>query len=255
MSGISKALNKLTDKLVGIDASFNSAILLAAGSGTRATGRDGLTKQLTPLRGIPVIVRTVSIFESCSFINEIILVVKEEELPLYKDFIKTYRWKKISAVVKGGETRQLSVLEGFKKISDKSDYVYIHDGARCLITEEKIASVGHAAVMHGAAFASHRAHDTVRIESERGLSAVDRNRVYLAQTPQVFRTELFRAAAYSTAKKGISVTDDVMLAEAAGFHAVPVECGTDNLKITYPMDFALAEAILSFREAAKEGKT
>ena len=194
MSKVSAILNKLTDRIVGIDAKFNSAIIVAGGSGTRAM-TDGTTKQMKTVLGIPVVARTVSTFESCPFINEIIVVAKREEIPLYDSMQVTYGWKKLVAVVAGGETRQESVLNGFKKISDKSDFVYIHDAARCLVTESMIAAVGHAAVFHGAAIAAHKASDTVKTVEEKKLKTLDRNNIWLAQTPQVFMTDLYRAAA------------------------------------------------------------
>lgn len=246
MSKLSEILNKLTDRISGITAKFNSAIIVAAGNGTRASSET--TKQMVPLLGIPVVARTINVFENCKFINEIIVVAKSNELKEYEKFKDLYGWKKVSAVVTGGETRQLSVLAGFKKISDKSDYVYIHDGARCLVTEKNIANVGHAACLHGAAFAAKKATETVRIEDNNKLSTLDRNKIWLAQTPQVFMTELYRAAAYSAQKNNFSATDDIMLAEELGFDAVPVDCGGENIKITNPYDFAIAEAILCYRE-------
>ena len=132
--GLTSFIRKVTDRIAGVDSKFNSAIIVAAGSGTRASTA-GTTKQMMPLLGIPVVARTVSVFEDCGFINEIIIVAKPDELRLYDGFIKEYGWKKIAAVVPGRETRQLSVIEGFKKISDKSQFVYIHDGARCLVTK------------------------------------------------------------------------------------------------------------------------
>jgi len=248
MSKVSAILNKLTDRIVGIDAKFNSAIIVAGGSGTRAM-TDGTTKQMKTVLGIPVVARTVSTFESCPFINEIIVVAKREEIPLYDSMQVTYGWKKLVAVVAGGETRQESVLNGFKKISDKSDFVYIHDAARCLVTESMIAAVGHAAVFHGAAIAAHKASDTVKTVEEKKLKTLDRNNIWLAQTPQVFMTDLYRAAAYSALKDGSKVTDDAMMAETLGFSVIPVECGTENIKITHPIDFVIAEAILNHRNS------
>ncbi len=246
MGKLSEFLNKLTDRTSGIMAKFNSAIIVAAGNGTRASTGE-ITKQMIPLLGIPVVARTVSIFEQCKFINEIIIVAKKEEISSYEAFKGEYGWKKIAAVVPGSDTRQLSVLEGFKKISDKSEFVYIHDAARCLVTEKNIADVGHAACFHGAAFAARRASETIRIEDNQKMSTLDRSKIWLAQTPQVFMTELYRASAYSALKSNFTATDDVMLAEAAGFEAVAVDCGGQNMKITDPYDFAVAEAILHYR--------
>ena len=247
---LSSIVNAVTDRIGGIYSKFNSAIIVAAGSGTRAGG--ATTKQMTELCGLPVIVRTVNIFEKCKFINEIIIVAKKDELNFYDTFTKTYGWKKVREVVVGGNSRQKSVLNGFKRISDKSQYVYIHDGARCLITEEMIADVGHAAAVHGAAIAAQRATDTVKIKNGRSLTTPDRETVWLAQTPQVFKTELYRAAAYTALQKGLTATDDAMLAEAAGFTVVPVDCGSENMKITHPCDFAIAEAILRYRKEQSE---
>ncbi|MBE6622098.1 MAG: 2-C-methyl-D-erythritol 4-phosphate cytidylyltransferase [Ruminococcaceae bacterium] len=248
MSKVSQFLNKLTDRIVGIDAKFNSAIIVAGGIGSRAM-TDGSTKQMAPLLGIPVVARTIAVFESCRFIHEIIVVAREDEIPLYDQMQVTYGWHKVVAVVAGGETRQESVLRGFKSISDKSDFVYIHDAARCLVTQKMIADVGHAAVFHGAAIAAHRASDTVKTEEGKTLSTLDRSKVWLAQTPQVFMTDLYRAAAYSALKDGSKVTDDAMMAETLGFSVIPVECGTENIKITHPIDFVIAEAILNHRNS------
>lgn len=254
MSKISSALNKITDLTSGIYRKFNSAIIVAAGSGTRAADSSGTTKQMVSLMGIPVIVRTVSEFEKCKFINEIIIVAKEDEVRRYEAFRAKYGWKKVTSIVKGGSSRSESVLEGFKKISDKSDFVYIHDGARCLVTEKMIADVGHAACMHGAAFAATKATDTVRVSENGELRSLDRDSVWLAQTPQVFMTEMYRASAYYALQNGVTATDDVMLAEYAGFKPVPVNCGTQNIKITHPCDFSIAEAIINYRNSGNGEK-
>ena len=246
--GVSDILNKITDHISGTIRKFGSAIIVAAGSGTRAATGD-TTKQFVELCGMPVIAHTVDTFEKCKAINEIIIVAKSDEVPLYDGMINRYGWKKISCVVAGGNTRQESVLCGFKKISDKSELVYIHDGARCLVTEDMIEKTGHAAALHGAAFAAHKATDTVKVESgENKLETIDRNMVWLAQTPQVFLTELYRASTYIASQNGFTATDDCMLAENAGFKVIPVDCGSENMKITLPCDFALAEAIISYRE-------
>ncbi len=247
----SSVLTGIADRIGGIYVKFNSAIILAGGSSSRIGGT--VTKQMTEVCSMPVIARTVSVFEKCKFINEIIIVAKKNEIPLYDDMKKTYRWKKVVSVVTGGSTRQESVLNGFKKISDKSDYVYIHDGARCLVTEAMIAKVGHSACIHGAAIAATKASDTVKIKDDKKLSTPERDKVWLAQTPQVFMTEMYRAAAYSAAKNGFIGTDDASLCEAIGFNVMPVDCGRENIKITTPCDFAIAEAIIKYREET-EGK-
>ena len=249
MNPISQAINTVIDHTSGIYRRFNSAIIVAAGSGTRASTTS--TKQMVKLNGKPLIAHTVSAFEACKFINEIVLVIKSDERPLYEAMAHKYEWKKPLTLVTGGATRQASVLEGFKAISDRSEYVYIHDGARCLITEEMIAAVGHKACLTGAAFAACRPHDTVKKQDASGVtSTIDRDQLWLAQTPQVFMTEMYRAAAYRGLQQNLTVTDDAQLIEAAGFAVTPVDCGTQNIKVTHPCDFAIAEAILAYRYKA-----
>lgn len=229
---------------------FNSAIILAGGSGTRMRSESGATKQMMTLCGMPVVARTVLAFEGTPLVSEIILVVKEDELGQYDALKHTYHWEKVVKIVKGGETRQDSALEGFKAIDDRSEYVLIHDAARCLITREMIEKVSSAAYRYGAAIAACHPHDTVKSENGRGMIAetLNRDNVWLAQTPQIFKTELYRASAYTAlAKGGLSVTDDASLAEAAGFAVRPVDCGRENIKLTTPEDIYVAEAILKAR--------
>lgn len=247
---ITSALNAVTDRIGGIYTKFNSAIIVSGGSGTRAGTQK--PKQLMELCGLPVIVRTVNVFEKCKFINEIIVVTREEDIALINGYINKYGWKKVVNVVKGGKERRDSVLNGFKAISDKSEFVYIHDGARCLITEKMIAKVGHAACSKGSAIAACKASDTVKIKEGGYLSTPDRSKIYYAQTPQVFMTELYRAAAYSANTNNICATDDASLVEALGFKVEAVDVGSTNIKITHPEDFAVAEALLKFRETEKK---
>ncbi len=246
----SSALTGIADRINGIYTKYNTAIILAGGSSSRIGGDK--TKQLVPILGVPTVVRTVSVFEKCKFINEIIIVARDDEMYLYDEWKKEYGWKKVKKIVLGGADRQSSVLNGFKSISDKTEYVYIHDGARCLVTEDMIKRVGHAACIHGAAIAAQKATDTVKISDGKKLSTPDRSSVWLAQTPQVFMTEMYRAAVYTALKNGMTATDDASLCEALGFTVFPVDCGKENMKITSPCDFAIAEAILKFRETEEK---
>lgn len=223
---------------------FTSAVIAAAGAGTRMNSDK--TKQLMTLCGIPVIVRTLSAFEECQLIDEIIVAAREDETKLYDEFIRRYKFKKIKAVVKGKSTRQESVLAGFEAVSDNAEFVAIHDGARCLITPEQIEKVIRAAYSSGAATAACKVSDTVKRVNLNGVieETIDRDSIWLAQTPQVFKTELYRAAAYVAKDEGFVATDDNMLAENIGYPVKAVDCTKENLKLTTPFDLALAEAIL-----------
>ena len=225
---------------------FTSAIIAAAGSGTRMNCESGKTKQLLTLCGLPIIVRTLKAFEESEKINEIIVVAREDELSVYTEYKEKYKLTKISAVISGGETRQESVLRGFEAISDKSEFVAIHDGARCLITPDKIDSVLAETYRTGAATAATRATDTVKRANSKNYitETLERSELWLAQTPQCFKTELYRAAAYIAKEENFTATDDNALAEHIGYDVKLVDCGSENIKITTPCDLAIAEVIL-----------
>ena len=233
---------------------YVSAVILAAGSGTRMG--TSVTKQWLDIGGIPTVVRSLIAFDSCKSIKEIILCVKKDEIQRYDGIIEKYNLKKLKKIVAGGETRQLSALEGFKNISDRSTHVAIHDAARCLITPEMIEKTVKAAVTNGCAVAASKATDTVKLVNPRLLvtSTPERESVWLASTPQIFETEIYRASAYVALKDKITVTDDASMVEHAGFAVKLVDIGKENIKITSPEDVFFAEAILKMRSTvfAKE---
>ena len=231
---------------------YVSAVILAAGNGSRMNS--DVTKQWLNLDGKPVFVHSLLAFQNCRRINEIILCVKRDELPLYDDISVRYGISKLKAVIAGGETRSDSALRGFKKISDKTTHVAIHDAARCLVTPEMITYVLRQAVACGAAIAGCKSSDTVKICSADGYitSTPERKSVFLAQTPQIFETEIYRASVYTALKDSIVVTDDSGMAEHAGFTVKTVDCGKENLKITEPVDICIAEAILNSRKVNAE---
>lgn len=226
---------------------FTSAIIAAAGSGTRMNADK--TKQLLTLSGIPVIVRTLLTFDSSPMIDEIIVAAKSDELDFYEEYRTKYSPKKPLKVVVGGNTRQESVLNAFEAISDESEFVAIHDGARCLITSDQIEKVIRAAYAHGAASAACRVSDTVKKVNVGGFveETLDRSSLWLAQTPQTFKTELYRAAAYVAKDEGFAATDDNMLVENIKYPVKLVDCGTGNIKLTTKADLAIAEVLLRDR--------
>ncbi len=227
---------------------FTSAIIAAGGSSVRFESE--LTKQMTPVCGVPLIVHTLVAFQNTDCIHEIIISAKRSELDCYEELCREHGITKLSTVVPGGATRRESVLNGLDAVSDKSKYVAIADGARCLITPEQIGSVCHAAYKYGAATAAHRSTDTVKISDKKGFidTTIDRNTVWLAQTPQVFKTKLYRAAAYTALRNGEEATDDNMLVENIKYPIRLVECGSSNLKVTTIDDMVVAAEILRKRK-------
>lgn len=229
---------------------FTSAVILAGGSGTRV-GADK-TKQMLNLCQKPLIVHTLLAFEACEYVNEIVVVAKEDEICRYEEFRTAYGLKKLTRVVAGGATRQQSAKNGFDAVDTRAAYVAIHDGARALITPAQIGEVVLAAYAHGAAIAAARATDTVKYASGGFVAeTLDRNDIWLAETPQVFRDEIYRAAAYTAEKDGIVATDDASLVERIGVGVYLVDIGAENFKVTYGGDLCRAEILLKEREERK----
>lgn len=234
---------------------YTAAIIAAGGSSVRFAGV--LTKQMTPICGIPLIVHTLRAFEETECIHEIVVCAKRSEVDVYRDLCDRYGITKLSAVVAGGNTRQESVLNGLEAVSSKAKYVAIADGARCLITPEDISAVCRSAYKYDAATVAIRATDTVKIADSKGFidKTVDRSTVWLAQTPQVFKTNLYRAAAYTALKDAYSGTDDNMLVEYVKHPVRLVECGSVNIKVTTPEDMILATAVLEERMGIRSFST
>ncbi len=230
---------------------FTSAIIAAAGLSERFGG--DVTKQMTTICDVPVLIHTLRAFEQAECIHEIIVVARINEIPAWEVLCREHGITKVSKIIQGGYTRQESVLCGLDAVNDKSKFVAIADGARCLITPEQINSVCRSAYKYKAATAAHKATDTVKLSDKKGFidSTTDRETVWLAQTPQVFKTKLYRAAAYTALKKGFKATDDNSLVEEVGYPIRLVECGAQNIKITTRDDLTVAEAIISERERIK----
>jgi len=127
-----------------------------------------------------------------------------------------------------------------------------------LVTDEIIKNVAHSARVHGSASASHKCSDTVKIvdyaKKTKLDEMLDREYIYLMQTPQIFRTEIYRAAAYVARENNFEGTDDCSLVENIGMQCQLVECGAENIKVTTPIDFTIAEAIIAHRLQMKNAE-
>ena len=235
---------------VGTDmAPATSAVIVAAGSSTRM-GK-GVSKQLLKLSGVPVLARTLHAFSASGYIDEIIVVSRAEDMQEITLLLTKYGIKKPVRLVVGGATRAESVKRGVAAIRKKAKFVAIHDGARCLVTPQMIKKVLRAAYMHRAATAACTVTDTVKIATKRGFieRTENRDRVWLAQTPQVFDVNLYRAALAHV--KDDELTDDNQLIENVGVPVKLVDTGTENIKITHPEDVERAEMILERRRRRK----
>ena len=247
-------IHKITDTIRAIAGKkdriqLTSAVIVASGNSTRMG--EGVSKQMIMLDNIPVVARTIMAFDECECIDEIVVVAKQEEFYLYKEFQKLYGFKKFVRLVSGGATRQESVRNGFSAINKNSKFVAIHDGARCLITPSQIEEVCATAYKVGGATAATRAIDSIKVSNGKNkliTSSANRNHVWLAQTPQVFRVETYDLALKKADAEKLEVTDDNSLVENLGADIKLVECGRNNIKITTKEDLPIALAILKSRE-------
>lgn len=233
---------------------FTSAIIVAAGNSTRMGC--GISKQMALLEGMPVVVRTLRAYQQSPEIDEIIVVARDDEMCYYEEFREKYKLTKLAHVVRGGADRQESVLNGLKKVREDAGFVAIADAARCLVTPDMIGKVCHNAYVFGGASAACRVVDTVKTADANGFikSTEDREKIWLAQTPQIFKLNVYRAAAYSARDKGFKATDDNSLVERIHRRIKLVDCGQENIKITTSEDLTRAKLILQARrELAENG--
>lgn len=206
------------------------------------------SKQLLEVNGKPVLAHTLLAFENTKCINEIVLVARAEDMASIWMLVEQYGITKVREITKGGDTRAASVRRGFRVIDAKSRFVAIHDGARCLITPEQIKRICRAAYRLRAATAACPVTDTVKLAGKHGYieKTLDRDKIFLVQTPQVFHADLYRAALANVSDDNL--TDDNQLMERIKHPVKLINTGKDNIKITTPDDIARAEFILAQRE-------
>jgi 2-C-methyl-D-erythritol 4-phosphate cytidylyltransferase/2-C-methyl-D-erythritol 2,4-cyclodiphosphate synthase len=215
-----------------------AAIIAAGGRGLRLG--DARPKQLLALAGRPILQRSVDAFLWCDLVTEIVVALPADLAAAPPEYLRAA--PKPLTIVEGGHRRQDSVANAFAVVESRADLIVIHDAARPLVTDAIIRRAVHAAAERGAAIAAVRAHDTVKRADASGVVAetLRREDIYLAQTPQAFRTSVLRDALAI----GGDATDEASLAERAG-HAVRLVAGdARNLKITTADDLAMAEHLL-----------
>ena len=237
------------------DKHYTTALIAAAGCSTRMGSKT--SKQLLEIDGVPVLARTLLAYEAAATVRDIVLIARREDFDTFIALAKQYGITKLKRITKGGATRQDSVRRGLGVVNEKTKFVAIADGARCLITPDQIDRVNVTAYRTDAASAATPATDTVKIADRKGRieDTPDRTTVWLAQTPQTFALPLYRAAAYHAKETGYVATDDNSLVEHIGRKVTLVDCGNENIKITTPADLYIARAILARRaDAAKEGE-
>lgn len=219
------------------------AIVPSAGRGARIKSRE--PKPYLKIGGKPIVARTLLALNGCSCIDEIIIAVARGQEARVESIARKYRITKLRAVVRGGATRFKSVYNCLRLINEDTGLVVIHDGARPFIDEDTIRRSIDVAKKTGACVVGVPLIPTIK-QIDRSLDIVatpPRHRLWIAQTPQVFKRALILKAYRRADKKKIRPTDDSMLVEMMGKRVRMVKGTYRNIKITTPEDVKLAEAL------------
>ena len=223
----------------------NYAIITAAGKGTRLPG--AVAKQFRPIGSKPLLAWTIDKFEQCPSIDVIHLVVAGEDLNYtHESVVDRFKFTKVERIVAGGKTRFDSILCGLRSIPETANLVYIHDGVRPLVSIAEIEAVGKEAETYDAAILAIRQTETLkRIEAGFVIATLDRDKIWAAQTPQVFKYEAIISAYIQALESKRDFTDDSSVCEAFGISVRIVEGSTANIKVTTPEDLDLARKLLT----------
>jgi 2-C-methyl-D-erythritol 4-phosphate cytidylyltransferase len=227
-----------------------TAILPAAGLGTRM-GAD-TPKQFLELDGVPIVILSLRRVASCELITEIIVATRGDGMAWLEERIRTEKFKQPVRVVRGGDSRQDSVARALEEVANDTEMVLVHDAVRPFVTREQIVRVIEEARRCRAAILGIPAMDTVKEVKRASLpedvalitATIPRERIVLAQTPQVFSTKLLKEGFARAQADGVSASDEAGLVERLGYDVHVVLGSERNIKITKPSDMDLARFYL-----------
>ena len=233
---------KLTYETVVNEAESYPVIVVAAGMSSRM---QGINKQLIDIGGIPVIIRTLKVFESSPFISRIILVAKQDDILQMQRLTDEYSITKLTDIVSGGADRHGSVMNGIARLNESETKVLIHDGARPFVDDVIIGNVASVLCDEVGVVCAVAVRDTVKRSDGNGYvkETLERDELYLIQTPQGISVAEYKAACekLGDAEK---YTDDAAVLEAAGKLVRIVEGSPRNIKITTVRDLETAKLYL-----------
>lgn len=237
-----------------------TVILPAAGLGTRmktaAAENTGTSrKQFMLLEGSPILLHTVRKFVSSPLVSEVVIALRGDDVEWVKEQLAHEKFAKPVRCVEGGETRQHSVENALATLDADVELVAVHDAVRPFVDVDTIAEVITQAAHSGAAIVGIVPVDTVKqVQRHVVRGTLNRDRLVLAQTPQVFRAELLRQAFLKAREDGFVGTDESSLVERLEQVEVTVVAGSDrNIKITRPSDIELARLFLAEEQEKEAG--
>lgn len=229
------------------------AIIPAAGKGSRLGL--GKNKAFALINGLPMLVQCLKMLAETNLIGRAVVTVPKEEIPEISALVDQYRLlfgEMLIEFAEGGKERQDSVANALKLVGD-CEYVAVHDGARPLAGKDLFLRVMSGAYATGAAIAAVPVKDTIKEIDDAGYvtHTPKRDNLRACQTPQIFKTEILKAAYKKLEEEPVPVTDDAMLVERLGVKVVTVMGDYENLKVTTPEDLLTVEKILADREMNK----
>lgn len=233
---------------------MNIAVIFAGGSGTRMRAKDK-PKQFLLVHGKPIIVHTIEIFEQHPQIDGIVVACIKEWIPYMEEMRYRFRLDKISKIIPGGDTGQLSIYQGLKAAEDvygrEGNIVLIHDGVRPLINHEVITANIETVQKQGSAITCSEAKETfVLVNDEEGVEKIpSREHSRIAKAPQSFYLRDILTAHEQALKDGFTnMIDSCTLMHHYGYKLSVVDGPYENIKITTPDDFYMFRALYDARE-------
>ncbi len=237
-----------------------TVILPAAGLGTRmgraVPEKAGTSrKQFMLLEGSPILLHTIRKFASTPAVSQIVVALRPEDIEWVRELLGVEKFGKPVSLVEGGDSRQESVEHALATLDATTELVAVHDAVRPFIEHTVLDKVFAEAEENGAAIVGIVPVDTVKqVHRNKIRQTIPRERLILAQTPQVFRFDLLKSAFAKAREDGFAGTDESSLVERLDQVEVSVVPGSDrNLKITKPSDMDLARLFLAEEMTAKVG--
>lgn len=224
---------------------YVSAIIAAAGMSNRMGSK--INKQFISINNKPVLAHTIEKFNKCKYIDEIILVAREDEINYCrKEIVRKYKFNKVSKIVRGGKERQDSVYNGILALDERTDIVLSHDGARPFVKMQNIIDGIEGVIKHGACVIGVPVKDTIKVvEGDQKIADTPkRSLLWAAQTPQCFKKEIIMEGYKKARENNFIGTDDSSLVERLGIDVKMIMGNYENIKITTPEDIIIAESIL-----------
>ena len=219
-----------------------SVIITAGGTGKRFSS--SVPKQFLPLLGIPVLMRTIDVFYQWNNKAQIILTLPKDWLEYWQELIENHEFNIAHIVVEGGQERYHSIKNALDRC--QGEYVMIHDGVRPLVNEETLNRCVSDLENKRAVVPVVVLKESIRAINENSSFSLDRKEYVRVQTPQCFSLEVLKKS-YDGEYKDV-FTDDASVVEASGNKIYMEKGNAENIKITTPLDFELAEAILKLNK-------